>query len=380
MKKITAFILCFAMVLAFAACGKKPQPKEEIKVPEKKVAILVEPAEKNPEEYYAAKALEEKYPDTVVVKELPDSSVLKAGDPEIITVTEEISKDDSFGAIIYARASNFAFDAISRIKNAGSEIVTVCIEPECPVQKLANISDLIIGADWEKAADDMVKTAKESGAEYFTVFSFNRHLNNEICSDLCGFIENACKENGISYVYDNAGDNFNAGGSIITNRYMKEVFPRLVNNNRIKGENVAMFSTDSTVQKELVNQAETKGYIYICPSFPSISSGIGEYYEVEYNKSSKEYLSALKSAANAEKDGKGRLWAYNFNLASVLLNAALESTFDILTEAITKENMSEKVCSRLDSQTDNKGFSSRAFKEYDNVFVAYCGDAFVKVK
>lgn len=378
-KKIFALILALATVFSIAACNKdKPQKQtEEVLVPEKKVAILVAPQEQYPEDYNAAKALAEKYPDKVVVKEYPDSRVLVAGDSQIITISEEIAKDNSFGAIIYARATQFTIDAINKAKKANPDILTVCLEPEEPLSRISSLADLVICADWAKAAKDIVASAKAAKAEYFVMLSFNRHLNNELYKGLRSAIEAACKESEITYVYDNAADTNSAGGAATTVRYITEVIPRLVNNKKIAGENVAFFSTDSSVQAELVRQAQAKGFIYICPSFPTAYNGIGEAYTVQYNKDTSAYVEALKAAAAANAQGKGRLSAYTFPLASVMLEGALNTVFDMLGGKTTADNMADRVTMRLNDAAGSDKFSSGAFSEdYKNVFTAYAADSF----
>lgn len=378
-KKIFALILALATVFSLAACNKDKSNKqtEEVVVPEKKVAILVAPEAQYPEDYNAAKALAEKYPDKVVVKEYPDSRVLVAGDSKIITISEEIAKDKSFGAIIYARATQFTVDAINKAKKANPDILTVCLEPEESISRIAALTDLVICADWAKVAKDIVATAKAAKAEYFVMLSFNRHLDNELYKGLRTAIEAACKESKITYVYDNAVDTNSAGGASTTVRYITEVIPRLINNKKIAGENVAFFSTDSSVQAELVKQAEAKGFIYICPSFPTAYNGVNEVYTAKYDKDTGAYVEAVKAAAAAKADGKGRLYSYSFPLATAMLEGALNSTFDMLGGKTTADNMSERVVMRLTDAAGSDKFSSGAYSEdYKNVFTAYASDAF----
>ena len=88
MKKIISVMLICLFVLSFAACGKGGKAEKhsvELEIPDKKVAVLVAPESQYPEDYMAAKALEEQYPDNVVVREYADSRVLVPGDAEMFT-------------------------------------------------------------------------------------------------------------------------------------------------------------------------------------------------------------------------------------------------------------------------------------------------------
>lgn len=81
-KKIIAVLLTAALILSFAACGKKEkEPTEPIEAPAKKVAVLVAPEAQYPEDYKAATELAAAYPETVTVGEYADSRILKAATP-----------------------------------------------------------------------------------------------------------------------------------------------------------------------------------------------------------------------------------------------------------------------------------------------------------
>ena len=241
-KKIIAVLLTAALILSFAACGKKEkEPTEPIEAPTKKVAVLVAPEAQYPEDYKAAAELAAAYPEAVTVREYADSRILKAGNPEIMQLSEELAKDSSIGAIIYARATQYTSLAITAAKKINPDLVTACIEPEDSVDTLSQLSDVVFCADWNKAAQDIISTAKEAGAEYFVMFSFNRHItDNPFHAAERSYIEKACKDSGINFVYDNAVDPTFSGGIEKSQLYIKESVARLINNGNISGSNVVL--------------------------------------------------------------------------------------------------------------------------------------------
>ena len=171
-RRIIAATLAFVLVFSLAACKDNGKTDADPVVPsEKKVAILVAPEAQYPEDYKAAAELAKEYPDKVIIKEYADSRVLKAGNPEIMTISEELAADSEIGAIIYARATQFTTNAISAAKAKNPDIVTVCVEPEESVDKISEAANLVLCADWAKAANDIVATAKQQGAKYLVVFS-----------------------------------------------------------------------------------------------------------------------------------------------------------------------------------------------------------------
>lgn len=376
-RKITAILLILVLVFSFAACkDNTTDEKEDIVEPEKKVAILVAPEAQYPEDYRAAQELAAEHPEKVIVKEYADSRILRAGDPEIMQFSKELASDPEIGAIIYARATQFTTNAIRSAQAANPDIVTICIEPEESIETVSSLANLVFCADWAKTAADAVAAAKAQGAEHFVVFSINRHItNNPMYSALNTAFKTECEAQGINYVYDNAVDPIYSSGIKGAKLYIKESMARLYSNEKISGANVALFSTDSSVQSTLIEVANERGLIYVCPSFPTAYNGIGEVYEIakpEKTSDIKAYIEAAKAAAAADTAGKARLSMYSFPLASTLLKGALYSAFEILNGTATAENLAVKAQERVTAAADNKDFTVAPYGALANTFMAYC--------
>ena len=362
-KKIIAAFLAAVLVLSLAACGKKEkEPTEPIEAPTKKVAVLVAPEAQYPEDYKAAAELAAAYPEAVTVREYADSRILKAGNPEIMQLSEEL-----------ARATQYTSLAITAAKKINPDLVTACIEPEDSVDTLSQLSDVVFCADWNKAAQDIISTAKEAGAEYFVMFSFNRHItDNPFHAAERSYIEKACKDSGIHFVYDNAVDPTFSGGIEKSQLYIKESVARLINNGNISGSNVVLFSTDSAVQSTLVSVADEKGFIYVCPSFPTAYNGVSEVCKADYPEKIADVATFIKSLkAAVPTDGTGRLYAYSYPLASTLLSSAVYTVFDILNGKTTADNLAERAAMRAADAAGDEGFTIAAYQDYGNVFAAY---------
>ena len=381
-KRFIAAMLAFVLVFGLAACkddGRKATGSDvgDVVASEKKVAILVAPEAQYPEDYKAAAEIAKEYPDNVIIKEYSDSRILKAGNSEIQTISEQLAADSDIGAIIYARATQFTTLAINAAKKINPNIVTVCVEPEESVEKIAAAANLVFCVDWAKAAKDIVATAKEQGAKYFVVYSINRHINeNPLLMNANGAIKLACEEAGITYVYENAVDPIYSTGIRGARQFIKESVARLYNNKTIDGTEVALFSTDSSVQSTLIEVANSRGLIYTCPSFPTAYNGIGEVYEIAMPESItdvEKYIETAKGAAVADAEGKARIAMYKFPLAATLLKSALHCAFDILNGTMTAETMTGAATARTENAADNKKFTVEPYNtELANVFAAYC--------
>lgn len=375
-KRIAAAMLAIVLLFSLASCKNIGKDKgDEIKISAKKVAVLVAPEAQYPEDYRAAKELAEEYPNNVVIKEYEDSRILKGGDPGIITHSVELANDPDIGAIIYARATQYTRNAIYKAKEINPDIVTICIEPEEDINELADLANLIYCVDWAKAAEDIVAQAKAQGAKYFVAFSFSRHISGNalIRSEIDAF-KKACEAQGITYIYETSEDTNKAAQIPGAQKYIKEAVARLYLNNAVEGSDVALFSTDSSVQSTLIEQANSRGLIYVCPSFPTAYNGLGEVYEIaapDKVADVDKYIKNAKDAVKADTEGTGRLSIYKAPLALTLLKAALYSAFDLLNETMTAENMAEKAPARATLAADNKDFSVAAYGNKANVYMAY---------
>ncbi|MBQ4245130.1 MAG: DUF3798 domain-containing protein [Clostridia bacterium] len=362
LKKITALVLAALMIASLAACGKKEGTKTLDIKSDKKVAVLVAPEDEFGEDYRAAKELAEAYPDNVVLREYSDSRLLKAGDSEIITLSEEIAKDKSIGAIIYARATQFTYEAIVRAKTGNPAILAVAIEPEDDLEKIASVADFVIKCDRAAAAKDIVAKAKEAGAQYFVFFS-NEYLNrlSQTETERKAF-ENECKEQKIKFIADNGVSALNgtSDGSGIekAKNVAKERLAYLKNNKMIEGENVALFSADVTVQSTLAALAADNKMIYVSPEFPS----------------------ALDEATLklASESAGARFFSYKFGLMTSFVKAAFAASIAILDKAEGSDNLAKTVKDALTAQANDEKFAIAAQTGYENVFAAYC-PAFEKV-
>lgn len=384
LKRIIASLLALILIFSFAACNKEKKPAEEIVVPEKKVAILVAPEAQYPEDYRAAAAIAAKYPDKVIVKEYPDSRILKPGDPQIMEISRELANDSEIGAIIYARATQFTVNAINAAKAINPDLVTVCVEPEESVEKISAAANLVLCADWAEYGKAIVAQAKAQGAEHFVMFSFTRHINdNPLVAAQQIAIKAACEEQGIAFAYENSLDPTFSGGFSQAELFIREAVARLTLNERIKGENVVLFSTDSAVQSTLIDVANNKGYIYVSPSFPTAYNGLGEYYEIampEDNTDVAAYIENAKAAIAADTEGKARFAMYNYPLATTLVKSAVYCAFDILNGKTTAENMAERVAMRVTDAATGDTLTVKAYNDkLTNVYAAY-SEGYVTVK
>ena len=380
LKRIFSALLAVILVFSLASCGKKKKAEKfskELKLPDKKVAILVAPEAQYPEDYRAAKALEAQYPDNVIVKEYADSRVLVAGDAEIITLSKELAADETVGAIVYARATQFTNSAIQRAKEINDSLYTVAVEPEQSLSDIYSSANLVLCADWMKYSKDIVDTAKDLGAEYFILFSYDRHVaSNPLYSQLKKSIADECYNKRVEFVFENFQDPNFAGGVEKAKYAIRDRIVKLFDSKQIKGENIALFSTDSVVQSVLVEEAAKRSLIYVSPSFPTPYNGIGEYYDItlpEDMTDTETYFETVSAKINGDTEGSGKFALYTYTLASTLTRAAVYSAFDLLSGEAKAETVVDSASVRLKDACANKKFNIEKYgpAEKGNVLMCY---------
>lgn len=373
-RRILSLIMAAVLLFAMAGCKNNAAKGDEVVLPQKKVAILVAPEAQFPEDYKAAQELAAEYPETVIVKEYEDSRILKGGDPGIITISKELAANAEIGAIVYARATQYTRNAIYKAKEINPDIVTVCIEPEDNIEEISELSSLVLCVDWAKAAEDIVAQAKAQGAKYFLSFFVSRTMtSNKLIRDAVNALKAACEAQDIKFISDSSADT-NSVQIAGAQKYIGEAIARHYMNNDIEGKDVAIFSTDSAVQSTLVEQANKKGLIYVCPSFPTAYNGIGEVLEIAAPKKVADvatYIKNAKDAVKADTSGTARLSLYKAPLAAILLRGAIHSAFDLLNGTMTAENMAEKVVSRISVAANSEELTVAAYDTMTNVFKAY---------
>ena len=387
-KKITAALLVLIMIFTLASCAlikKENEPtsatpviSETVEIGDKKVAILVPAGSQFNEGTLAANHIKASYSSNVIVKEYDNSYALAENKSNIITVSEQVAKDTSVGAIVYAKATRLTSEAITAAKAVNPELKIICIEPEDSADKIAAKSDLVLCVDWVSAAADMVACAKAQGAEYFVMTSFNRHTSgygSDNTSMLAATAKTAlsqeCKNQGITFIHINTSDPISSGGKKTVVKEVRDTLARYDEEGTISGENVALFSTDYHLQDELIKIANEKSYICISPAFPSAYNGVSDYYKVEFPQDLYN-TAGFKTTAASATTGNARFGYYNYSLETVLLTGAVHTAFDMIAGKTTSENLSERVALRLNDASANDKFVAKNFGGSENIYSAYC--------
>ncbi|MCR5150198.1 MAG: DUF3798 domain-containing protein [Clostridiales bacterium] len=368
-----AVFLCICFLFSLSSCNFGGKT---VKIPKKKVALLVAPESEYPDDFRAAQKLAGEFPDTIVIKEYSDSRILKEGNAQIIEISKKIAQDSSFGAIVYARGTQFCLDAIAAAKLINEDLLFYCIEPEDDIDTVATFSTAVVAVDWEKACEDIVKSAKSAGARSFVMFSFNRHTaDNPLYASISGFIKSACEENHIIYKFVESKDPIYSSSLTECEVSVNEAVLSMISKKEIEGNrNVALFSTDVTVQKTLVEIAQTHNYIYVSPELPSAYSGIFSRYNLLDSTSDKAYSDVVKAvidSVNGDSTSSGKLFVYDFDLIELFERTCIYSAFDVLCKPSKGEKIYKNLVKRADELFDKTEYSFKGDETYSNLIYLY---------
>lgn len=385
-RKLISLFLVFLLIFSFAGCGEKPDnntttpvTSEEIPVSEKKIALLVPAGTQFNELKLASQEIASDYEGKILVKEFDNHSNLADNKKDLVSLTKELAADKSIGAIIFTKAARLTNEAILMSQQINPDLVFGCIEPEASTGNLAGISNFVFCTDWSKAAADIVANAKAKGAEYFLMTSFNRHISGSSSTDrsslLAATLKNAlsseCSKQGIKFVFHNAPDPISAGGTKEVIKNIRESIARYKSSGKIAGSNVALFTTDYHITKEIIEIAKENNYIYAAPSFPTAFNGISEAVaDVTLPANVADYASYNENLRNVA-GSLPRAIVYNYALETVFIKAAVHLAFDILAGKTSDDTLPQKAEMRLTDSATNEAFTVKKFGGYNNVYAAY---------
>lgn len=375
MKKILSAVLALVLILlSFAGCKNKAQTEEKHKEPitasEKKVVIMVKPDSVYPEEYKAATELLAEYQDSIIVQKYDESTIKKTNETDLLYYSAQWAGDESVGAIVFDRAGVYTSQAIDIAKSVNPDILIAAIEPETSYTDLASSCDFVLTADWNDYCEEIVKTAKDMGAENFLFISSNRQLQNPLYYQIKEYITDECDDNDIKFVFETSTDSAYNDISHVKSSY-EQLIKSLVDGGSVN-ENTVVFSTDSLVQTKIAEITEELGLMYISPSFPSAYSGAAENCDAALPSKIKDTDTYLQSLKKEMTDVKGRYAFYNYSLATVLLRGAVYTMFDLLNGTITQDDLNERVILRLTETANYSKFKATKALSGGNIWQAYC--------
>ena len=305
------------------------------------------------EEFRAAEALKEKYPDNVITDTYPDQFM--AEQETTIAKLTAFAADPDVKAIVMCQAVPGATPAFNAIREMGrDDILFIAGVPQEDPAVIAEAADIVMYADEIKQGDSIMETCANWGIDVFIHYSFPRHMAMELIvgrHDL--MVENAAAL-GIEFVDVTAPDPTAEAGATASQQFILEDVPQQLA--KYEGKKVAFFTTNCGMQEALQTAVLDQPNAYYpqpcCPSpYHAFPATLG--LEFEIGADDEAALQAI-AAALAEHDAVGRFstWPHPVNMA--LVNVGFEYAKAWIEGTITERNDAEAL-NNLFAETYGEG-------------------------
>ncbi|HML48493.1 MAG TPA: DUF3798 domain-containing protein [Clostridia bacterium] len=210
MRKLVSMLLALTLVLS--VCAFASAEEADLGIGTAKIAILTGTTTQNEEEYRAAQALQEKYPNNVVTATYPDnfSSEIET----TIGTLMQFATDPDVKAIIFVQSVAGASAGFQQIRELRDDMLLIAgVMGENP-DVMAAASDIVLNTDEINQGKQIVAIAKEWGCEQLVHYSFTRHMSYDTIVARFNLMKQLCAEAGIELISRDAPDPTGEAGTI----------------------------------------------------------------------------------------------------------------------------------------------------------------------
>ena len=317
MKKLVSMLLAVVMlvgVFAVAAAAEESSPY--------KIAILTGTTSQGDEEYYAAEALKEAYPDIVLHDTYPDnfSSEVETTISKLLTFAE----DPEVKAILFVQGVQGATAAFNQIKEKRPDILLVCGVPAEDPVPIGAAADICLANDEIGCGYQVADKAAEWGCDVIVHYSFARHLSYETIVAKRDAMKMTAEGYGIEFVERDCPDPTGDAGMSGAQAAVLEDVPKVMQ--EYAGKKVCFYCTNCGIQVALQQAVLAAGddAYYALPCCPSPFHGYQEAFGLDATYGDIE--GAIVNLANFldENGATGRFstWAIPVNMS--MINASFE--------------------------------------------------------
>lgn len=328
MKKILVFLLVAAMMISTVACTKEASTGDADVDVDYKIGIVTGTVSQGEEEYRAAEQMIAKYGDMIEHVTYPD----KFAQEQETTISQiaSLAADPAVKSIVIVQAVPGTAAAIDKVRESREDMLFVVGVPHEDPELIAERADIALELNQIQRGTDIIKTAKDMGAETFVHYSFPRHMSYELLAARRDVLKEQAEANGLTFVEVDAPDPTSDAGVSGAQQFILEDVPRQV---ETYGKDTAFFSTNCSMMEPIIKQSLEYGAIFpeqCCPSpYHAYPGALG--IEIPADKAGDlDYLSEQISAKVAEKGGEGRFgtWSKPANVA--IIESGVEYSRDFI--------------------------------------------------
>src|SRR5262249_19422917 len=249
---------------AAPASGAVADAKDGPQDPGFKIGIMTGTVSQNEEEFRGGQAVARKYGAAVKHVTYPDNFMTEQ--ETVVAQLVGLASDPAVKVIIAGQAIPGSIAAARKIREQRPDILLGFVEPHEDPAIVNKIADIAIQPDQIARGRTIIEKAKKMGAKTFIHYSFPRHMSQELLARRRDIMKEACKENGLDFVFATAPDPMAEGGLPATQQFVLEDAPREI---KKYGPETAFFSTNCGMQDPLIKSVlMSGGYVpeQCCPS------------------------------------------------------------------------------------------------------------------
>ena len=370
MKKLLCMLLALTVVLvAFAGIASAEEAANW------KIAIMTGTTSQGEEEFRAAEALKEQYPDNVITDTYPDQFM--AEQETTIAKLTAFAADPDVKAIVMCQAVPGATPAFNAIREMGrDDILFIAGVPQEDPAVITAAADFVLYTDEPKQGDTIMETCAKWGVDVFVHYSFPRHLAMETIAARKALLEENAAALGIQYVEATAPDPTGDAGVAGAQQFILEDVPLKLK--EFEGKKVAFFTTNCGMQEPLQAAILDQPNAYYpqpcCPSpYHAFPASLG--LEIKAGGDDTEALKAI-AAVLKEHNALGRYSTWPSPVNMSIIDVSVEYAKKWIAGEITSKNDGAAIAAMFEEKAPGaivSNYTNADGQTFDNYYTVLLG-------
>ena len=267
-RRVTVALAALALASSLGCSSQQPRTADSNRpagqVAGFKIGIMTGTVSQNEEEFRAGQQLAEKYGNRIKHVTYPDNFMQEQ--ETVIAQLVGLAADPDVKVIVVGQAIPGSVAAARKIREQRPDILIGFVEPHDDPAMVNEAADLAVQPDQLERGNTIIAEAKAMGATKFVHYSFPRHMSQELLARRRDIMKEACKAQGMEFLFVTAPDPMAEGGLPATQQFVLEDVPREIKKH---GAKTAFFSTNCGMQDPLIRSVLSHGgYVaeQCCPS------------------------------------------------------------------------------------------------------------------
>lgn len=330
MKKLLVLVMVVSLVLGMASLVSAAAK-------EFKIGVITGTVSQNEDEYRGAEAMVAKYGSRIKHATYPDNFMQEQ--ETTIAQIVQLASDRDVKAIVICQAVPGSVAAIRKVKEFRNDVIFIFGEPHEDPYLVAREATISLIPDNLGRGRTIVELAKKMGATHFLHYSFPRHMSYELLAQRRDIMEDTCKELGMEFVFVTAPDPMGEQGITGAQQFCLEDVPRQVAK---YGKNIALFSTNCSMQEPLIISALNLGAIFPEQCCPSPTHGYPGALGLAITDDIKGNMPAIVKAIEAQivaKGSAGRFATWPISTNKLMVEAGVEMAIKAINGELNLNNL-----------------------------------------